>query len=96
MDDVTLTRNNSTLLCHLITLLNSKFKIKDLGSVHYFLGIEVTKIFMGLMLSQYKYTIDIIQRVGMSSCKAVNIPASSSSKLLLSSDTRYSDPTSYK
>ena len=87
VDDVTLTRNNSTLLCHLITLLNSEFKIRDLGSVHYFLGIEVTKTAMGLMLSQHKYTLNIIQRAGMSSCKAVDMPASSSSKLLLSSDT---------
>ena len=86
-DDLLLTGNNSTLLRHLITLLNLEFKIRDLGSVHYFLGIEVTKTTMGLMLSQYKYTLDIIQRAGISSCKTVDTPASSSSKLLLSSDT---------
>ena len=93
VDDILLTRNNSTLLCHLITLLNFKFKIKDLGSVHYFLGIEVTKTAMGLMLSQHKYTLDIIRRAGMVSCKVADTPASSSSKLLLTSDTIYSDPT---
>jgi hypothetical protein len=32
----------------------------------------------------------------MSSCKAVDTPASSSSKLLLTSDTLYSDPTRYR
>jgi hypothetical protein len=96
VDDLLLTGNNSTLLRHLITLLNSEFKIRDLGFVRYFLGIEVTKTAMGLMLSQHKYTLDIIQRAGMSSCKAVDTPASSSSKLLLSSDTQYSDPTRYR
>jgi len=66
VDDLLLTGNNSTLLRHLITLLNSEFKIRDLGFVHYFLGIEVTKTAMGLMLSQHKYALDIIQRAGMS------------------------------
>jgi histone deacetylase 1/2 len=80
----------------LFTLLNSEFKIRDLGSVHYFLGIEVTKTAMGLMLSQHKYTLDIIQRAGMSLCKGVDTPASSSSKPLLSLDTQYSDPTRYR
>jgi histone deacetylase 1/2 len=51
VDDLLLTGNNSTLLRHLITLLNSQFKISDLGSVHYFLKIEVTKTAMGFMLS---------------------------------------------
>jgi len=96
VDDLLLIGNNSTLLCHLITLLNSEFKIRDLGSMHYFLGIEVTKTATELMFSQHKYTLDIIQRAGMSSCKAVDIPASSSSKILLTSDTQYSDPTRYR
>jgi histone deacetylase 1/2 len=96
VDDILLTGNNSTLLCHLIILLNSEFKIRDLGSVHYFLGIEVTKTAMGLMLSQHKYTLDIIRRAGMSLCKAADTPASSSSKLLQTSDTLYSDPTRYR
>jgi hypothetical protein len=64
--------------------------------VYYFLGIEVTKTTMGLMLSQRKYTLNIIQRAGMSSCKAVDTSTSPSSKLLLTSDTQYSDPTCYR
>ena len=64
--------------------------------MHYFLGIEVTKTAMGLMLSQHKYTLDIIRRAGMSLCKAADTPASSSSKLLQTSDILYSDPTRYR
>jgi hypothetical protein len=64
--------------------------------MHYFLGIEVTKTIMGLMLSQHKYTLDIIQRAGMSLCKVFDTFASLSSKLLLTSDTQYSDPTRYR
>jgi hypothetical protein len=48
------------------------------------------------MLSQHKYTLDIIQRAGMSLCKVFDTFASLSSKLLLTSDTQYSDPTRYR
>jgi hypothetical protein len=46
-----------------------------------FLGIEVTKIKDGILLSQSKYAMDILQRAGMSKCKAISTPLSSSEKL---------------
>jgi hypothetical protein len=51
---------------------------------------------MGLSLSQHKYTLDIIQRAGMTSCKLVATPLSTSSKLSIASGTLYSDLTRYK
>jgi hypothetical protein len=50
VDDILLTGSNSLLLQRLIQLLSSEFKLRDLGSVHYFLGIEVQSTSMGLML----------------------------------------------
>jgi histone deacetylase 1/2 len=41
VDDILLTGNNSAMLHHLVQLLSSEFKLRDLGDVHYFLGIEV-------------------------------------------------------
>ena len=41
VDDILLTGSNSAMLHHLIQLLSSEFKLRDLGVVHYFLGIEV-------------------------------------------------------
>jgi len=40
-----------------IDLLRSEFKFRDLGTAHYFLGIEVQSTSMDLMLQQYKYTL---------------------------------------
>jgi hypothetical protein len=40
VDDILLTGSNSAMLHHLIRLLSSVFKFRDLGAVHYFLGIE--------------------------------------------------------
>jgi hypothetical protein len=96
VDDILLTGSNSVVLHRLITLLQSEFKLRDLGSVHFFLGIEVQSTAMGILLSQHKYALDIIQRAGMTSCKPVDTPLSASSKLGLIPGTLYSDPTRYR
>jgi len=94
VDDILLTGNNSELLHRLITLLSSEFKLRDLGHVHYFLGIEVAPTNVGLVLSQHKYVLDILSHVGMSSCKPVDTPASVS-KLDIQSTNLFSDPTCF-
>jgi len=96
VEDILLTRSNSELLHKLINLLSSEFKLRDLGMVHYFLGIEVKPTFMGILLSQQKYATDIISRAGMSSCKPVDTPSSPSSALTTQSGAPYSDSTKYR
>jgi hypothetical protein len=55
--------------------------LKDLGHLHYFLGIEVTRSADSLFLSQQKYTTDLLQRAGMMRCKPAPTPLSSSTKI---------------
>ena len=50
VDDILLTGRNSVMLHRLIQLLSLEFKLRDLGTIHYFLGIEVQPTTMGLML----------------------------------------------
>lgn len=61
--------------------LNKEFALKDLGDLHYFLGIEVKKVSDGIVLTQEKYANDVLRRVGMTACKPVATPLSSSEKL---------------
>jgi hypothetical protein len=42
--------------------------MKDLGSLHFF-GVIVERRPQGLFLNQHQYTIDILERDGMSDCK---------------------------
>lgn len=95
VDDILLTSSNSVMLHHLVQLLSSEFKLRDLGNVHYFLCIEVQSIGMGLMLRQQKYILDILTRAGMTSCNPVDTPVSPS-KLALQSDHPFSDPTRFR
>jgi hypothetical protein len=55
--------------------------LKDLGPLHFFLGIEVTAIGNGLLLSQGKYAAELLQKAGMVACKLVPTPLSTSDKL---------------
>jgi len=41
VDDIIITRTNNSLINSLIESLSSHFSLKDLISLHYFLGIEV-------------------------------------------------------
>ena len=42
-----------------------EFEIKDLGSLKYFLGIEVARSKQGIFISQRKYVLDLLQETGM-------------------------------
>lgn len=74
LDDIIVTSNKPSLLCKLITNLNSEFAMKDLGHLHHFLGIEITPFSNGLFLSQSKYVGDLLLREKMLHCKTISSP----------------------
>jgi Reverse transcriptase (RNA-dependent DNA polymerase) len=53
VDDIILTGNSPAALQSLITALNSEFSLKDLGTLNFFLGIEITTSPTSLHLSQH-------------------------------------------
>ncbi|XP_055830904.1 uncharacterized mitochondrial protein AtMg00810-like [Solanum dulcamara] len=96
VDVITLTAFSDVLRQSIMSLLRSKFAMKDLGPLSYYSGIVVTLHISGLFLSQRKYVAKIIDRVGMSSCKPS--PTRISLKLKLGSTTSISfeDPSLYQ
>lgn len=97
VDDIIVTSSSSEAVLALLSDLRKDFALKDLGDLHYFLGIEVQHNSKGLLLSQERYAREILTRVGMLTCKPSPTPLSTSEKLScndgvqLSSDdgTRY-------
>ena len=65
VDDLVLTGNNPTHCEAFKVYLNKHFKWKDLGSLKYFLSIEVARSSKGLFLCQGKYTLDILTEAGL-------------------------------
>ncbi|CAL2254196.1 unnamed protein product [Prunus armeniaca] len=61
--------------------LSKEFEMKDLGTLKYFLGIEVSRSQQGIFLSQRKYVMDLLTETGMLGCKPVNTPMKENHKL---------------
>lgn len=51
-----------------------EFEMKDLGLLHYFLGLEVRQNVDNIILNQRKYTSDILKKFGMWNCKSMSCP----------------------
>ncbi|KAJ0860826.1 putative RNA-directed DNA polymerase [Helianthus annuus] len=77
-----------------ITRLDKEFKIKDLGLLQFFLGLEVTHSDSGLFLNQSKYAHDILTRAGLLESKPVATPLTSKDVFHLQGQT-FHDPTLY-
>jgi hypothetical protein len=71
----------------LIHKLNLEFTPKDLGDLHYFLGIEVKRTKDALLLMQERYVLDILERVNLSSCSKLCTPMVPGEKLLVTDGT---------
>ena len=61
VDDIVLTASSDALLRRLIDRLHSEFAMTDLGELHHFLGISVTRSSDGIFLSQRQYAVDLLQ-----------------------------------
>jgi hypothetical protein len=60
VDDIIVASSSSKATEGLMRKLNQEFALKDLGDLHYFLGIEVHKVTNGVILSQDKYASDLL------------------------------------
>jgi len=61
VDDILLTGNDLTEIQRVKDCLLQQFRIKDLGDLKYFLGIEFSHSKTGIYMSQRKYALDILQ-----------------------------------
>ncbi|KAL7592162.1 uncharacterized mitochondrial protein AtMg00810-like [Lactuca sativa] len=78
----------------LISKLHTEFKIKDLGHLSYFLGLEAKHLLSRLFLSQSKYAHAIVSHAGLLESKPVATPLSPSVSFV-ASGIPYEGPTHY-
>ena len=65
VDDIIVASSVPSATAALLKDLTKDFALKDLGELHFFLGIEVNKTDQGIVLTQEKYAKDVLKRVGM-------------------------------
>ncbi|GJZ48148.1 ribonuclease H-like domain-containing protein, partial [Tanacetum coccineum] len=74
VNDIVVTGNCMNEIESFKDVLKSKFNIKDLCSLKYFLGIKVIKTKNDLCLSQRKYYLELLKEYGLLGCKPVSTP----------------------
>ncbi|XP_055961469.1 uncharacterized mitochondrial protein AtMg00810-like [Mercurialis annua] len=75
VDEIVLTGLHPSLLQSIIDSLQSKFALKDIGSLHYFLGIEAQCNSSGLLLTQCKYIRDLLSKKKLEDMNGLSTPA---------------------
>ena len=96
VDDIVLTTSNNCLLTNIIALLSREFAMSNLGTLHHFLGISVTRKDGGLFLSQENYAAKILSRAHMADCKPSSTPVDTSPKMSATSGQLLPDGTHYR
>ncbi|RVW40691.1 Retrovirus-related Pol polyprotein from transposon TNT 1-94 [Vitis vinifera] len=81
VDDIILTCDHEEKIDLLKKLLTKEFEIKDLGNLKYFLGMEIARSKKGIVVSQRKYVLDLLNETGMLGCKPAETPMDTTVKL---------------
>jgi hypothetical protein len=74
VDNLILTRSSRKLIEWCKTELAREFDMKDIGLMHYFLGLEVWQSLSEVFLGQGKYAVKILKRFQMMDCKPMATP----------------------
>ena len=96
VDDILIASNDVDAVNVFKQFLDNKFKLKDLGTLKYFLGLEVARTTKGLSLCQRKYTLEFLSEIGLLASKPTNIPMEQSAKFSNSIGEDAPDPALYR
>jgi histone deacetylase 1/2 len=81
VDDIVIASSCPDASASLIQRLSKVFPVKDLGPLHFFLGIEASHDPGGMSLCQHKYAQDLLRRTNMDKCSSVFTPMAVQEKL---------------
>lgn len=81
VDDVLITGSNMDLIEHTKNALRKAFKIKDIGDLKFFLGMEFSRSKKGILIDKRKYVLEIISQLGLGNAKPAWTPLDANIKL---------------
>lgn len=96
VDDLVIGGNNEAFTAIFKAYLSQCFRMKDLGVLKYFLGIEVSRANSGIYLSQIKYALDINSECGLSGSKPFDTPVEQNHTLGLEVGEYHTNPAQYR
>ena len=96
VDDILIASNDVDAVNSFKQFLDIKFKLKDLGTLKYFLGLEVARTTKGISSCQRKYTLDLLANTGLLASKPASTPMEPSAKFSNSIGQLVSDVSQYR
>lgn len=81
VDDMLITGDSLKLIEDTKMSLQEAFKMKDLGELKYFLGIEFARCKEGILMHQRKYALELISRTGLGAARPAMTPMDTNVKL---------------
>lgn len=94
VDDLIIAASNNDLISEVKEMLKKKFRMKDLGELKNFLGIDFTQCKGEIKMSQRRHIEKVLQRFGMSECKQRSTPCEQ--KLSFDEEGEIVDATGYR
>nr|GEV87312.1 uncharacterized mitochondrial protein AtMg00810-like [Tanacetum cinerariifolium] len=96
VNDIILTGDSPSLVEFIKQQHHNKFSIKDLGAVHYYLGIEFLRNKSGMVISQRKYALELLQNAGVLEEKPTIVPLDPAKQLNDKDGDLLPDPSLYR
>ena len=96
VDDILVIGTHPRVIYSIIAQHQFEFPLKDLGTLSFFLGIQVTRDALGLHAYQTKYIFELLHKTHMTEAKPSKTPCTSGSKLSKLDGDLLDDPTIYR
>ncbi|XP_017184174.1 uncharacterized mitochondrial protein AtMg00810-like [Malus domestica] len=96
VDDIILTGTSDDVIQSMISQLTTEFDMKDLGILHFFLGLQIEYQPQGLFVHQSTYVKALLHKANMLDCKPCLTPCHPYQKLLSHGSSSVVDPGSYR
>lgn len=96
VDNIALTGPSLDILQQFKQFVHTQFQLKDLGSLKYFLGLEIARSAKDIVLSQRHYTLELLEDTGFLGSKPTTVPMDPKLKLNNHDGPLLADPSQYR
>ena len=96
VDDIIIANKSSSVINAVKSKLQRLFKLKVIGDLRYFLGLEIAQSKKGIYLSQWHYTLSLLEDTGFSDCKPAVLPMDPNLKLNATDSELLTDDSLYR
>lgn len=96
VDDIIITSPSPAIVQQVQHNLQKLFKLKILGDLRYFLGLEIARFNKGIYLSQRKYVLSLLDDTGFIDAKPTSLPMDPNLKLSSMDGEFLSDASQYR